>query len=80
MARQSEQAPRNSVDDEKFTEVKIKEIQVKQLDRNITHLRAAKQLQSSIAGTSVMSHDFGSPGLLSNHSRILCEQVHWHCT
>ena len=45
ISRISQVAPKASteIDDESMPQVQIKEIQVRQLDRNVTHLRASKQ-------------------------------------
>lgn len=50
----AQQAPPKSTmeDDDNSVLVRVKEIQVKQLDRNVTHLRASKQMQSITANRS----------------------------
>lgn len=53
VTRVSQVIQRNLLDpDSAVPQVKVKEIQVKQLDRNITHLRAMKQMQSAAHNSS----------------------------
>lgn len=51
--RSSQMIPRSTSDtDEEVPVVRVKEIQVKQLDRNITHLRASKQMGGNMSPSS----------------------------
>lgn len=54
------QPPRafDSQEDDEMPQIRVKEIQVKQLDRNVTHLRATKQMLGSSSGGG----GSGSPG------------------
>ena len=60
-ARSVQLPPKDINDDEMETpQVRVKEIQVRQLDRNVTHLRASKQMQgnSNIGAPSSVSKGF----------------------
>ena len=55
--------PVGDTSDENMPQVRVKEIQVKQLDRNITHLRASRQMMS--LGSPGNKSSFGGPRSIS---------------
>ncbi len=57
ISQKSSLIPKNANDvDEEVPQVRVKEIQVKQLDRNITHLRASKQRLSPTANKVITAN------------------------
>ena len=54
---------------EQMPQVRVKEIQVKQLDRNVTHLRASRQMQMT---------SMGSPGTADRNVRAISPQGNEH--
>jgi hypothetical protein len=60
-------------EDDLMPQVRVKEIHVKQLDRNVTHLRASKQSLSS--SSSGQHHGYGSPG---GHARSVSPSGNEH--
>ena len=65
------QAVGSGDDGEQMPQVRVKEIQVKQLDRNVTHLRASRQMQMN-------THSIGSPGTADRSVRAISPQGNEH--